>query len=518
MAAGILLGGSAAAQTIGSFPNVAVPPGNAMTPAKIELGKALFFEEQLSSDNTMACATCHLPESGGADPRAGARHPGTDGLFGTDDDEFGSPGMLAQTAAGEFRFHASFGTAPQVTPRNAPTVIGAAFFDSLFWDKRAGPAFRDLAGNVLLSSGAALESQAVAPPTNTTEMAREGRNWNEITAKLARVRPLELARDLPESLERFIALAPDYRPLFERAFGSPGITRERIAMAIASYERTLVADRTPFDLGTMTEQQARGFQVFLTRGICTSCHGSGGIFSDGQLHSIGLPDHPRLTKTPTLRNVGLQRRLTSSGQFRSLGDVVRHYTRAGFFFSPLTPVETTALIEFLGVALTDPRVRDRLPPFDRPTLRSEVEAPGSNQYGQAGPGLGGIAPELLSRSPSNRGHLGFQIGVARGRAGAPVFLALSGRQAAPGTTLLGVPLNIDPQGVELWTAVLSDLGNGHGLATFRFDLPAQHALVGTRSFVQAFVADPAAVGGFSATRGASYELFSEYRRPPLRED
>src|SRR5688572_13936500 len=55
------------------------PLQNPVTPAKAYLGKTLFWDEQMSSTGTMACATCHLPEAGGADPRAPlANHPGAD--------------------------------------------------------------------------------------------------------------------------------------------------------------------------------------------------------------------------------------------------------------------------------------------------------------------------------------------------------------------------------------------------------------------------------------------------------
>ena len=137
---------------IGDFPQVAFPPGNPSTPEKIELGRALFFEEQLSTDDTMACATCHLPATGGADPRAGAPAPGVDGILGTLDDEFGSPGMIRQDAAGRYEHHPAFGVARQATERNAPSVIGAAFFSHLFWDQRAGPAFLDEPWSPWLSS------------------------------------------------------------------------------------------------------------------------------------------------------------------------------------------------------------------------------------------------------------------------------------------------------------------------------------------------------------------------------
>ena len=69
------------------LPPPPVPPQNLITPQKAVLGKILFWEEQMSADNTVACGTCHVfNAAGGSDPRssgAGSVHPGFDGLFGT---------------------------------------------------------------------------------------------------------------------------------------------------------------------------------------------------------------------------------------------------------------------------------------------------------------------------------------------------------------------------------------------------------------------------------------------------
>ena len=51
--------GLAAAQA-----NVIVPKDNPMTKAKIELGRQLYFDTRLSSDNTISCASCHHPDDG----------------------------------------------------------------------------------------------------------------------------------------------------------------------------------------------------------------------------------------------------------------------------------------------------------------------------------------------------------------------------------------------------------------------------------------------------------------------
>src|SRR5262245_42082420 len=74
------------------------PIGNPVTAAKVALGKALFWDEQLSSTSTVACGTCHFPEKGGGDPRAAAGvdrvlHFGPDRIAGTPDDVVGSAGV-----------------------------------------------------------------------------------------------------------------------------------------------------------------------------------------------------------------------------------------------------------------------------------------------------------------------------------------------------------------------------------------------------------------------------------------
>jgi cytochrome c peroxidase len=478
-----------------------------MTPEKIQLGKALFFEEQLSTDDTVACATCHLPDAGGGDLRAAAsiRAPGTDGLMGTLDDEFGSFGVVAQDGSGNFEHSSTFGSGRQVTGRSSPSVIGAAFFNTQFWDSRARPEFRDLEGNVVLPQFASLESQAVGPPVSAVEMGHAQRTWDEITTKLARVRPLALASDLPAALEDFLGSATTYSPLFERVFGDATITRERIAMAIATYERTLVADQTPFDLGTMTPEEQLGFDVF-NRARCQTCHpASNGLFSDGRMESIDLPNHRREVKTPTLRNVGLKKRLMSSGQMQSIAIVLQHYQQIGLF----TPAvgEVGALREFLEHALTDPRVAARQPPFDRPTLASERTPPGSNLFGVATRGTDRITPVILADTPSFLGNPAFKIGLGASLGGTEATLFVSTRMADPGATLLGVPLAVDPPFDLYKQFIVPRTLPGRGVATFRMSLPSSTSMLGLDFYAQWFVRDPGAANGVSATRAASFELF-----------
>ena len=205
------------------------PAENPVTPAKVALGKLLFWDEQLSSDNTVACGTCHRPAQGGADPRFRAL-PGPDGIAGTADDVFGSPGVIRANAMNAYEPDPLHAFASQVTGRSSPSFLLAAWADSIFWDGRASTTFIDpQSGAVSIAAGGALESQSVGPPLSAVEMAHAGRDWNEIVAKVERSLPLALATALPPDLVAALGVDPTYPELFEAAFGDSQVTAERIA-------------------------------------------------------------------------------------------------------------------------------------------------------------------------------------------------------------------------------------------------------------------------------------------------
>src|SRR5207237_2526521 len=133
--------------------------------------------------------------------------------------------------------------------RKSMSYIVAAYSDSPFWDGRATQVLTDpVTGAVVLPSGAALESQILGPPVNSAEMAHAGRDWNDVAARVAASRPLALSPSIPAGLNEWIG-GRSYPELFTEAFGTPDVTPARIAMAIATFERTLYSDRTPFDAG-----------------------------------------------------------------------------------------------------------------------------------------------------------------------------------------------------------------------------------------------------------------------------
>ena len=63
------------------FPSMIIPENNPMTKEGVSLGRMLFYEERLSGDNSMSCATCHAPENSFTDPNQFST--GIDGIAGT---------------------------------------------------------------------------------------------------------------------------------------------------------------------------------------------------------------------------------------------------------------------------------------------------------------------------------------------------------------------------------------------------------------------------------------------------
>jgi cytochrome c peroxidase len=388
---------------LAAVPPVPEPAENPITESKRVLGKILFWEEQLSSDDTVACGTCHRPAFGGADPRSG-RHTGTD--KGTIDDVHGSPGIVSLDRSGQPTRHAIFADRPQITPRLTPSNFGALWALELSWDGRAASRFVDpTTAAVLIDRGGALENQALSALINDTEMAHADRLWSELVEKLARSTPLALAFDVPPDAAAALQERPGYPKLFAAAFGDPAITTARIAFALASYQRTLVADRTAWDryqagdVGALTDRALQGWRK-LQAFHCTACH-TPPLFTNNDFAHIGLrravydrgrelvtgdPEDTGEMKVPSLRNAALRPRFMHTGEFTNLGAAIRFYINApalperdaipgaGLYTFNMSGIDESDIRAFIEEGLTDPRVRDERFPFDRPTLRSERSA------------------------------------------------------------------------------------------------------------------------------------------------
>jgi cytochrome c peroxidase len=235
----------------------------------------------------------------------------------------------------------SAGVGGKLGPRNSPTVLNAAFLAQQFWDGRA----------------VSLEDQALRPMVDPVEMAMP--DHAAIVAKLKGF--------------------PEYASPFEAAFGSPEITIDRVAQAIASFERTLITLSSPFDRfqagdpKAISESARRGWDLFNGKARCNTCHGFVGafpLFTDEEYRNIGAGvTHPAFLalarkvdadpnvvdslanepgfkelgrvivtkqrahigafKTPQLRNVEHTAPYMHDGSEATLADVIEFYDRGG---------------------------------------------------------------------------------------------------------------------------------------------------------------------------------------------
>jgi cytochrome c peroxidase len=291
-------------QSIGSALPMAArtPPDNPSTPSRVALGRVLFWDPILSGNRDVACGTCHHPRFGYAENR---------------DLSIGVSG----TGLGERR-HFEAGSAIPFVKRNSQTILNVAFNgidEAGAYAPAAAPMFWDVR---ILS----LEQQALEPLKNLEEMRGnaypEGKAVDAVVTRLAAI--------------------ADYRKLFTEAFGAgQTVSSTNLARALAAFQRSLTATRSPFDRymrgdpGAMSSEQLRGMRRFERIG-CANCH-KGPMFSDFQLHVLGVPDNPKLKqsdagvensyafRTASLRNLAFTAPYMHSGVFSNLEDVLEFY-------------------------------------------------------------------------------------------------------------------------------------------------------------------------------------------------
>lgn len=237
--------------------------------------------------------------------------------------------------------------------RATPTIINSGFNTIQMWDGRK----------------TSLEDQAMGPMEATVEM-------NMDTQKLF----------------TWLSGNTEYNALFEKAYPGDGVNAGTLSKAIAAFERTIISNDSAFDRwirgdsSALTEQQVRGFELFLGKANCAVCH-SAPNFTDDGFHNIGLasfgidePDLGRYAqkpiklmkgafKTPTLRDIERTAPYFHDGSAQTLMEVVEHYDQGGVVqdnLSPnmqalgLTQQEREDLVEFMR-ALTSPFIAISLP-------------------------------------------------------------------------------------------------------------------------------------------------------------
>lgn len=312
---------------VGGEDSIHLPPDNPLTPAKIELGRQLFFDKRLSGIGTFSCATCHQPQQA----------------------------------------FSSYQVMPEVG-RNAAPVFNRILGREHFWDGRAD----------------SLESQPESPIKNPFEMNSSPERTTSAVAAVegyalqfdaifGEVSFANVCRALA-AFERAIVTGPspwDYQRLL-RAYEAGANASAEPAIGLDELQR--LASEHP-----MSEAALRGEELFFSdRGGCGDCH-TGPNLTDEQYHNLGVgmaasrldvgrmkvtgdPADRGAFKTPSLRNVARTPPYMHNGQFGSLEEVVDFLNRGGQTNENLSPAirplrltrsEKADLVEFLHALTSD---------------------------------------------------------------------------------------------------------------------------------------------------------------------
>lgn len=207
----------------------------------------------------------------------------------------------------------SFGHDRTRLTRNSPSLLTSGWMTTLFWDGRAD----------------SLESQAPMPILHPSEMHGE----------LAEVR-------------RRLEADPAYRAAFTEAFGDAAVTDDRVAAALAAFQRSLSPRRSRYsrfiagELNALDARQRRGLDLFRGKGGCASCH-NGPLLTDQKFHNLGLgfygraredlgryavtgrPEDVAAFRTPSLLGVSRTAPYMHNGGLPTLEGVVAFYNAGG---------------------------------------------------------------------------------------------------------------------------------------------------------------------------------------------
>ncbi len=286
-------------------------PENGLEALRIQLGHLLFFDARLSTNNKIACASCHDLTLGGTDNKA--KSEGVEGPDGK----------------------------PQLGGVNAPSVYNAAGNIKQFWDGRA----------------ANLQEQAGGPPLNPVEMGyAKPDDWNRIIGKLQQ----------DPALVSLFALVYGERGMSADTITDAIAAYERtLVTPDSAFDLFLKGDKN-----ALTDEQKAGLEAYVSNG-CATCHAGatlGGIsfeyinthadFHDsmpkGYAESAhGLADftkkaeHKDMFRVPNLRNVALTKPYFHTGAVTELEDAVRimFRTQVGTEASDRTVANVTRFLE-----------------------------------------------------------------------------------------------------------------------------------------------------------------------------
>jgi len=305
------------------FPTPTEEENNPLSVEKIELGRLLFYDRNMSFNQTQSCADCHLQDKAF-----------TDGL------------------------NVSVGSEGHIHSRNAMSMTNVVYNGTMNW-----------ANNQVVN----LEQQALAVLLNEApiELGWSGHE-DEILARL--ITPV--TADYAGSA--FASAAPDYPTLFSSAFpdAAEKITMTTVTRALAAFGSIMISGDSEFDMeqrgitGSMSDSAQRGRELFFSEQLeCFHCHAgfnftdsvdhSGVQFTQNTFHNNALynldgnglypadnhgireftllPEDEGKFRAPTLRNIELTAPYMHDGSIATLDEVIDHYARGGREILPPDP-------------------------------------------------------------------------------------------------------------------------------------------------------------------------------------
>jgi len=377
------------------FERIPQDAANPLSHNRVLLGQLLFHDTAQAvptsptSVKSRSCATCHHSNAGF---KAGIPQGIGEGGLGVGID--GSERVLAPGYSPQASPES--GARPDIQPLGTPTVLNTAFQDVMLWNGQFGNA---VGGVNATADGARLAT----PDTPNVENLRmlSGLETQAIAGMTV--------HRLDTEVDHVLNHNGEYRALFEAAFGSTSTDdyHRDAGLAIAAYERTILANQAPFqkwlrgDLAAMSDSQKRGAVLFFGKAACSDCHQGPALSSlpgateDDMFFAVGMQDlntdHAQIHgtvaisdkqgrggftgrtqdmyrfKIPQLYNLSDNVSLGHGASFTSIKDVIRYKNRAiaqnpasldyldhRFVPLSLSEVEMDDLADFITDGLYDP--------------------------------------------------------------------------------------------------------------------------------------------------------------------
>ncbi|WP_235295070.1 cytochrome-c peroxidase [Portibacter lacus] len=248
-------------------------PKNKLTPSKIELGKFLFHETGLGTNpknqinrQSYSCASCHHVRAGF---QAGIKQSIGEGGIG-----FGQNGE-ARVIDTEYGFDFL-----DIQPIRTMSIVNSGYQEAIIWNGQFG--------GTGVNKGTE-DAWALRSPKEINFLGFEGLESQAIAG--LKIHRMHVSKELIENL--------GYKELFDEAF--PDIDPKNryndtiTGLAIAAYERVVLADQAPFqswlkgDQNAMTEDQKKGAILFFGKANCVKCH-TGPALNTMEFYALGMHD------------------------------------------------------------------------------------------------------------------------------------------------------------------------------------------------------------------------------------